>query len=68
MVVKIVTCTYYGMTKYPFIHRHKMVFNVYFRPPGIYKQDYLEELYKRYDDAEFTPAAPSRPDWCNGIK
>lgn len=37
-----------------------------FRPPGIYKQDYLQELYKRYDDAEFTPAAPARPDWCNG--
>ncbi|RVE54673.1 hypothetical protein evm_000794 [Chilo suppressalis] len=35
------------------------------RPPGIYKQDYLEELYRRYDDAEFTPAAPLRPDWCN---
>ncbi|XP_053602139.1 mRNA-capping enzyme [Plodia interpunctella] len=35
------------------------------RPPGIYKQDYLQELYRRYDDAEFTPAAPMRPDWCN---
>ncbi|KAJ2944534.1 hypothetical protein O0L34_g3880 [Tuta absoluta] len=35
------------------------------RPPGIYKQDYLAELYRRYDDAEYTPAAPARPDWCN---
>ncbi|KOB73721.1 mRNA-capping enzyme, partial [Operophtera brumata] len=34
------------------------------RPPGIYKQDYIQELYKRYDDIEFTPAAPARPDWC----
>lgn len=36
-----------------------------FRPPGIYKQDYIEELYKRYDDVEYTPAAPARPDWCD---
>ncbi|CAG9121503.1 unnamed protein product [Plutella xylostella] len=35
------------------------------RPPGIYKQDYIQELYRRYDDAEFTPSAPPRPDWCN---
>ncbi|KAJ0181624.1 hypothetical protein K1T71_002346 [Dendrolimus kikuchii] len=35
------------------------------RPPGIYKQDYIEELYRRYDDVEYTPAAPARPDWCN---
>ncbi|XP_052757830.1 mRNA-capping enzyme [Galleria mellonella] len=34
------------------------------RPPGIYKQDYLQELYRRYDDVEFTPAAPERPSWC----
>ncbi|KAG6444076.1 mRNA-capping enzyme [Manduca sexta] len=35
------------------------------RPPGIYKQDYLEELYRRYDTVEDTPPAPPRPDWCN---
>ncbi|XP_063617921.1 mRNA-capping enzyme [Cydia splendana] len=35
------------------------------RPPGIYKQDYLQELYRRYDDVEYTPAAPQRPDWCD---
>lgn len=36
------------------------------RPPGIYKQDYLEELYRRYDDVDETPPAPPLPDWCNG--
>ncbi|KPI98564.1 PREDICTED: mRNA-capping enzyme [Papilio xuthus] len=36
------------------------------REPGIYKQDYLDELYKRYEDsADFPPTAPSRPQWCN---
>ncbi|XP_054281845.1 mRNA-capping enzyme-like [Macrosteles quadrilineatus] len=35
------------------------------RPPGIYKQDYLEELYKRYDEVQYTPAAPALPDWCD---
>ncbi|XP_074655994.1 mRNA-capping enzyme-like [Tubulanus polymorphus] len=34
------------------------------RPPGIYKQDYLEELYRRYGDPEETPSAPPLPDWC----
>lgn len=36
------------------------------RPPGIYKQDYLEELYRRFDDVDETPPAPNLPDWCNG--
>ncbi|KAM3962822.1 RNA guanylyltransferase and 5'-phosphatase mRNA capping enzyme [Aphomia sociella] len=35
------------------------------RHPGIYKQDYLLELYRRYDDMEFTSDAPERPDWCD---
>lgn len=35
------------------------------RPPGIYKQDYLEELFTRYGEKEDTPAAPILPDWCN---
>lgn len=35
------------------------------RPPGIYKQDYLDELYRRYDDVNETPPAPILPDWCN---
>ena len=34
------------------------------RPPGIYKQDYLEELAKRYGDPEEIPPAPQMPDWC----
>ncbi|XP_046548823.1 mRNA-capping enzyme-like [Haliotis rubra] len=34
------------------------------RPPGIYKQDYLNELFERYGDKEDTPSAPPLPDWC----
>lgn len=34
------------------------------RPPGIYKKDYIEELYSRYDDIADAPAAPKKPDWC----
>ncbi|TRY59183.1 hypothetical protein DNTS_032428 [Danionella cerebrum] len=34
------------------------------RPPGIYKGDYLKELFRRYGDVEDAPAAPSLPDWC----
>ncbi|XP_041360929.1 mRNA-capping enzyme-like [Gigantopelta aegis] len=34
------------------------------RPPGIYKQDYLNELFSRYGDKEDTPAAPPLPAWC----
>ncbi|XP_001602117.1 mRNA-capping enzyme-like [Nasonia vitripennis] len=34
------------------------------RPPGIYKGDYIEELYRRYDDPEDTPEPPPRPAWC----
>ncbi|KAG1677664.1 mRNA-capping enzyme [Nymphon striatum] len=35
------------------------------RPPGIYKQSYLEELFRRYGDPEDTPPAPTLPDWCS---
>lgn len=35
------------------------------RPPGIYKQDYISELYKRYDEEDDTTNAPELPDWCN---
>lgn len=35
------------------------------RPPGIYKQDYLQELFRRYGDVEDTPPAPPMPDWCD---
>lgn len=34
------------------------------RPPGIYKQDYIKELYRRYDDVDDAPTAPALPDWC----
>lgn len=34
------------------------------RSPGIYKQDYLKELFRRYGDVEDAPAAPALPDWC----
>ncbi|XP_055842507.1 mRNA-capping enzyme [Episyrphus balteatus] len=34
------------------------------RPPGIYKQDYIQELFRRYDDEEDAPQAPALPDWC----
>lgn len=33
------------------------------RPPGIYKQDYLEEIFTRYGYKEGTPSAPSLPAW-----
>lgn len=38
---------------------------VYFRPPGIYKQDYIVELFQRYSDEE-PILAPELPDWCLG--
>lgn len=41
------------------------MFYVYFRPPGIYKQDYIVELFQRYSDEE-PILAPERPDWCFG--
>ncbi|CAF3573388.1 unnamed protein product [Rotaria sp. Silwood1] len=35
------------------------------RPPGIYKQDYLNELLKKYGDETSTSIpAPARPGWC----
>ena len=35
------------------------------RPPGIYKQDYINELFKRYGDEDDDPLqAPELPDWC----
>lgn len=34
------------------------------RPPGIYKADYIQELYRRYDDVEDAPDPPPRPTWC----
>ncbi|XP_056422061.1 mRNA-capping enzyme isoform X1 [Hyla sarda] len=34
------------------------------RPPGIYKADYIKELFQRYGDVEDAPPAPELPDWC----
>uniref|UniRef100_UPI00358ED781 mRNA-capping enzyme isoform X2 n=1 Tax=Myxine glutinosa TaxID=7769 RepID=UPI00358ED781 len=34
------------------------------RPPGIYKGDYLQELFTRYGETEDTPDPPPLPDWC----
>lgn len=34
------------------------------RPPGIYKEDYIRELFRRYDDIEDAPPPPVRPAWC----
>lgn len=36
------------------------------RPPGIYKQDYINELFRRYGDIGDALSAPPLPDWCNG--
>lgn len=34
------------------------------RAPGIYKGEYLKELFRRYGDEEDAPAAPALPEWC----
>uniref|UniRef100_A0A8C2DQK1 RNA guanylyltransferase and 5'-phosphatase n=1 Tax=Cyprinus carpio TaxID=7962 RepID=A0A8C2DQK1_CYPCA len=34
------------------------------RPPGIYKADYLKELFRRFGDVEDAPPAPALPEWC----
>lgn len=36
------------------------------RPPGIYKADYIKELFRRYEDEEDAPEAPALPAWCDG--
>ncbi|XP_009955633.1 PREDICTED: mRNA-capping enzyme-like, partial [Leptosomus discolor] len=34
------------------------------RPPGIYKGDYLKELFRRYGDEDDAPSPPELPEWC----
>ena len=34
------------------------------RVPGIYKQDYINDLFERYGDVSDAPSAPELPDWC----
>lgn len=36
------------------------------RPPGIYKADYINELFRRYGDEDDALPAPEQPDWCHG--
>lgn len=36
------------------------------RPPGIYKQDYLQDFFNNFGDAEGVPAAPPQPTWYFG--
>ena len=33
------------------------------REPGIYKQEYIHELFSRYGDVDDAPSAPERPEW-----
>lgn len=33
------------------------------RPPGIYKDDYIVELFRRYDKVQNAPRAPMKPNW-----
>ncbi|XP_063239760.1 mRNA-capping enzyme isoform X2 [Bacillus rossius redtenbacheri] len=33
------------------------------RPPGIYKADYIQELFRRYDDVDDALPAPNLPSW-----
>lgn len=35
------------------------------RPPGIYKADYINELFRRYEDENDATPAPALPQWCN---
>ncbi|GIY54817.1 mRNA-capping enzyme [Caerostris darwini] len=35
------------------------------RPPGIYKADYIQELFSRYGEIGDAFPAPPLPDWCN---
>lgn len=34
------------------------------RKPGMYKGEYLKDLFKRYGDEESAPPPPEKPDWC----
>lgn len=34
------------------------------RAPGIYKEDYIKELYRRYGDVTDVPRPPPLPSWC----
>lgn len=36
---------------------------MYHRPPGIYKEDYINELFQLYGDIDDAPPAPALPMW-----
>lgn len=56
------------MHTYSLISPFMFFFSFKARPPGIYKQDYINELFRRYGDPNDALSAPSLPDWCNGNK
>ncbi|XP_050515960.1 mRNA-capping enzyme-like [Diabrotica virgifera virgifera] len=35
------------------------------RPPGIYRENYLVELFRLYGDVSRAPRAPPEPSWCS---
>ena len=39
------------------------MFPLFNRPPGIYKEDYLRELFTLYGETNDTPPAPALPMW-----
>lgn len=41
----------------------QFLFYFVFRKPGIYKSDYIDELFRRYGDVSDAPAVPKLPDW-----
>lgn len=50
----------------PTCDSNEMLLMLQARQPGIFKQDYLDELFGRYGDVNETPQAPPEPDWYNG--
>lgn len=46
----------------------ELTWNLFYsvRPPGIYKGDYIRELYNRYDDVADAPLPPELPSWHTG--
>ena len=68
-----ITLTLYKLNNFQLYStiQFNLKFNIYliliFRPPGIYKVDYLQELYKRYEEALMHQViAPELPSWHTG--
>lgn len=47
----------------PFRFLILLIFFYYSRPPGIYKRDYILELFKRYGGIGDPPPTPPLPEW-----